>query len=192
MAVLQYKDLSFDFRFTGFRHDWVQYQFYFLWQNEPLIGDTQLKRWSGYWNDRPAGAFLANEYNQDTFLPFLKQALASSDACYWEPTEPDILIALYPEQIFPFLKPNELILYESEELTEAREERKWLKAAKGALPDDLFTFIVFVDAYNFKDAESYYGQGLALHMVVERRQLEKFTADLEQEYQQFQKSLPGE
>jgi|GEM_PF-4389121 len=29
MAVLRSGDLSFDFRYTGWRHDWVEYQFYF-------------------------------------------------------------------------------------------------------------------------------------------------------------------
>ncbi len=51
--------------------------------------------------------------------------------------------------------------------------------------DDLFTFIAMVDAYNFREADAYYGAGLSLQLIVERRDLEKFVADLQQEYQEF-------
>ncbi len=185
MAILRSGDLSFDFRYTGFEHGWVQYQFYFLWKNEPIIQDGVLKRWSEYWNRRPESAFLANEDEKDGFLPFIRKVLSDDKANYWEPIEPDIVVAIYPEEYFPFLPSHWKLVRESDDFKAKREARKKLKEEKGQLPDDSFTFIVFVDAYNFKDADAYYGQGLALHMIVERQDLKKFGNDLEAEYQEF-------
>ena len=61
--------------------------------------------------------------------------------------------------------------------------------AKGKLPDDAFTFIAFVDAYNLKDAGAYRGQGLSWQMIVHRNALEQFVADLEEEYRVFKESF---
>ena len=56
---------------------------------------------------------------------------------------------------------------------------------KGQLPDDSYTFMVFVDAYNLREAGAYYGQGLTLQMVINREELETFTTCLEREYLEF-------
>lgn len=187
MAVLQSGDLSFDFRYTGFEHGWVQYQFFFLWKGEPVIRDEALKRWSEYWNGRPESAFLANSDEKDGFLLFLKKLLESDEADYWEPIEPDIIVAIYPDGYFPFLKSHMTLVYESEESKKKRESRRKLKEEKGKLPDDSYTFIAFVDAYNFKKADAYYGQGFSLQMIVSRHDLETFADDLDREYTEFKK-----
>jgi hypothetical protein len=187
MATLKSGELSFDFRYTGFEYGWVQYQFYFCWRSEPIVRDGVLKRWSDYWNGRPQSAFLANDYESDGLLPFLRKVLESDEADYWEPLEPDIILALYPDDYFPFLKSHLTLVYESEESKRKREERRKLKEQEGKLPDDLFTLIAFVDAYNFKDADAYYGQGFSMHMIVERHEIEAFANELESEYIEFKK-----
>lgn len=189
MAVLQSGDLSFDFRYTGFEHGWVQYQFYFRWKNEAIVKDVVLKRWSDYWNSRPEGAFLANEDEKDGLLTFIRKILKNDKADYWEPIEPDIIVAIYPEEYFPFLPSHMKLIRESKESRAKREARERLKKEKGKLPDDSYTVIVFVDAYNFKDADAYYGQGLSLQMIVERHELEMFANDLETEYQEFKNNF---
>jgi hypothetical protein len=187
MAVLKSGDWSFDFRYTGFAWGWVQYQFYFLWKDEPVIRDSALRREGTYWGDRAKSAFLANEDEADGFLPFLKNVLKSDTADYWEPIEPDIVVAVYPDEYFPFLKSHLQLVYESDESKQQREAREKLKEEKGQLPDDLYTFIAMVDAYNFKDADAYYGQGLSIHLMVERQELEAFVNDLEVEYGEFKR-----
>lgn len=189
MALLQSGNLGFDFRYTGFEYGWVQYQFFFLWKGEPVIRDEALKRWSDYWNNRHKSAFLANSDEIDGFLPFLKKLLESDEADYWEPIEPDIIIAIYPDDYFPFLKSHMTLIHESEESKRKREARRKLKEEKGKLADDLYTFIAFVDAYNFKEADAYYGQGLSLQMIVSRQDLEIFADDLEREYTEFKKAF---
>lgn len=185
MATLKSGELSFDFRYSGFECGWVQYQFYFLWKGKPVIRDDALKRRNDYWNSRSEGAFLANEDESDCFLPFLQKILASDKADYWEPIEPDIIVGIYPDDFFPFLKSHKTLVWESEESRQNRKAREQLKKEQGKLPDDLFTLIAFVDAYNLEGAETYYGEGLSLHMVVTRDELQSFADELEKEYSEF-------
>ena len=185
MAILKSDDLSFDFRYTGFQWGWVKYQFYFLWKNEPIVNDAMLKKQGEYWGARPTGAFLANEHEEDYLLPVLKRVLETDKADYWEALEPDIIVALYPEDYFPFLPSHLKRIYRNEEEKAQHEEQIRLNKEKGKSPDDPYTFIAFVDAYNFKDSDMYYGQGLSLQMIVNRSDLEQFVIDLEKEYDDF-------
>ncbi len=178
MALLNSDDLSFDFRYTDFIDDWVEYQFFFRWRGESIVRDEVLKSWSG----KLKGAFFANEYESDGLIPLIKKVLDSDEADYWEALEPDITVAIYPNAFFPFLKTKRELIYESEEAKRIREEREELKREKGKLPNDMFTFIVFADAMNFKGSDAYYGQGISLNMCVYRYQLEEFLKELEFEY----------
>jgi hypothetical protein len=187
MARLQSGDLTFDFRYAGFEYGWVQYQFYFRWKGESLIRNDLLKKWGEYWGNRPEGALLANEYEGDGLIPLLRKVLDEDKADYWEPMEPDIVVAIYREDYFPFLPSHHKLIYERPDHKAKREAREALKKEKGKLPDDAYTIIVFVDAYNFKEAHAYYGQGLSLHMIVNRNELEEFAKDLENEYQEFKR-----
>ncbi|MDR1007992.1 MAG: hypothetical protein LBL65_05460 [Campylobacteraceae bacterium] len=175
------------FEFTNFEYGWIRYQFFFLWKDESIIKDESIKKWNEYRNNHSKSAFLASSYEEDGLLLFLKELLESDKADYWTPIEPDITIAIYPDSYFPFLKSHATIIYESEKLKREEEVRKKLKKEKGKLPDDEYTFIVFVDAYNFKEADAYYGQGFLLQMIVSRQDLEIFANDLEREYIEFKK-----
>lgn len=192
MAILKSGDLSFDFRYTGFEAGWVQYQFFFCWKDDPVIKDSSLKRWNEYWNNRPASAFIANSYETDGFAPFLRKVLESDESDYWEPIEPDIIVALYVGHYFPFLKSHFTLRYECDDVKSKREARERLKKEQGKLPDDFYTFIVFVDAYNFKDADMYYGQGFSIQLLVQRQDLERFSDELEKEYAEFKQQFKVE
>lgn len=183
MAILQSEHLSFEFIYTGFEYGCVQYQFCFKWKNHSMIKESLLKKNNEYWTNRIDGSFISNEDRKDTFVPFIKAVLENDKADYWEPIDPDILVAIYPDSYFPFLKSHFKLVHESEALKSKRIAREALKKQKGKLPDDIFTFIVFVDAYNFDGADAYYGEGLSLHLIPTRQQLETFVTDLEKEYQ---------
>lgn len=189
MAILRSGSLGFDFRYTGFSNGWVQYQFYFLWDDKPIVRNEILERTPGYRSRRPESAFLANDCGGDRFIPFLKEVLDSEEPDYWEPMEPDIVVAVYPGNYFPFLKSHWTLVHESEEAKNERQERMKSKAEMGKLPDDDVTLIAFVDACNFKDADAYYGQGLSLQMIVKRHEIMKFIDDLECEYSEFRKTF---
>ena len=115
--------------------------------------------------------------------------LEKDEPDYWEPLEPDIIVAVYPGMYFPFLPSHMKLIYERDEIKAKRIARDQEKAKKGKLPDDAFTFIAFVDAYNLKDAGAYRGQGLSWQMIVHRNALEQFVADLEEEYRVFKESF---
>ena len=42
-----------------------------------------------------------------------------------------------------------------------------------------------MDAYNFKNSDAYYEQGLSLQMIVKRYELQDFLMNLESEYEEL-------
>lgn len=165
MATLNSDGLGLNFRYADFADGWIHYHIGFLWGGEPVVNDRVLKRIGPYWGARPACTFLAVDDESDGLLKLLRQGLASDEMGYWEPVDPDIMIALYPDEYFPFLR-----------APSAREQ-----------PGTHYTLIAQVDAYNFKNTDSYHGQGLAMHMIVSRHQLESFADDLENESSSFKR-----
>lgn len=172
MAILRADELNFDFQYVNFSSSgWVEYRFFFKWKDENIVNNSVLKQRAEY----PEGAFFANEGDADSLLPLIKKVLEEDKADYWEAMDPDIVVAIYPGSSFPFLPFSREVEDEKE-----KSEKK---------TDDLFNFIVFVDAYNFKDADAYHGQGIALHMLVTRSELEEFCQNLEAEYQEFKQKF---
>ena len=189
MATLNSEDLSFEFNYSNFEGGWISYQFYFRWRGDNIINESILKKEGDYWGNRADGAFLAEEYEADGLTRLLKKVLEKNQADYWASLDPDILVAVYPDQFFPFLPSHYKLVRESDEHKAEREAREKLKKEQGNLPDDLFTIIVSVDAYNLKHADAYYGSGLSLQMVVSREELEVFLNNLETEYQAFKEKF---
>lgn len=78
-------------------------------------------------------------------------------------------------------------------MKERVERRQREKLEKGKLPDDWITLVCFIDAYNFRNTEAYYGSGIALHLTVTRKDLEAFCLALKKEYAHFKEVFkPGE
>ena len=185
MALLKSELLSLEINFVRFEYDWVQYEIYFRWENEPIINDKLLKRDGEYWGSRKTGSFLATEDEKDRLIDTISKVLETNEPEYWEPIDPDIIVAIYPEMYFPFLKSHYTLIHESEDHKKKREEREKLKKELGSLPDDSFTIIVFIDAYNFNNSDAYYGEGISLHLIVDRVTLENFNSELSKEYSEF-------
>jgi hypothetical protein len=167
---------------------WVQYEVLFLWKGKPIVNNALLKRRGKYWRARSKGAFKANEYRHDTLIPTLERVLETNKPEYWEPIEPDTVMAFYPDTYFPFMKSHYRVVWEKEAIKRARERRKQAKAkAGGKLPDDPITVIACVDAYNLDDADAYYGEGIAQIMCPTRKELEAFCKQLKREYAVFKR-----
>jgi hypothetical protein len=187
MARLQSDNLTLDVRFNRLEEDWVAYEICFLWKNEIIVNDGILKK-NRWWDRRKYGTFLANDYETDYLIETLKNCLITNQPEYWEPVEPDAKIAIYPEMYFPFLKDHWVAVEETDEKIIQGE-----KIIRDDLQDkihdiskyELFTIITFIDRYNFKDSDSYSGEGISLHLIVTRKDLEKFITDLETEYDEF-------
>jgi hypothetical protein len=185
MAKLSSHALSLEIRYKNFRGGDVQYEIGFLWENESMINDALLKRWSEYWRSRNPGYFLAWEYEQDRLIKIIEKVLKTDEPAYWEPIDPDIILAIYPKKHFPFLmKSRYELMFDEEEIEQNRE-----KLAKGKSPDDWFTVIAFVDAYNFQNSSAYLDSGIALHLLVERKDVQAFCAKLKEEYAGFREKF---
>ena len=175
MAKLQSDDLTLDVKFNSFEDEWINYDIKFYWKNELIVNDGILKRDGEWWKRRGHGTFLANDYEKDWLIETATKVLDTNNPGCWEPMEPDVKIAIYPGRFFPFLKTPYNFFEEMEELRIEKEKQ-------GKSQDDLFTIIAFIDSYSFKESCSYSGDGISLHLIVERKDLEKFVADLQIEY----------
>lgn len=186
MAKLSSDSLVFEYKYKGFHLPaWIEYEFFFWWDGESIVNDVILKRWSDYWGNRSKSALLANDYGGDGFIDVLERVLDTNKPDYWQPMEPDVLFAIYPEMYFPFLPSERRVIWESDKFKQEREARQRLKELHGKLPDDLITLIFFVDTYNFRNCGAYSGDGISLHMVVKRDALEWFRLELKKEYAEF-------
>lgn len=189
MAKLQSGDLNLEIVFNFFEDEWIAYEIKFSWKDDKfswkddiIINDSILKR-DGEWSSkRRYGTFLANDYEKDHLIDVMRKVLDTNEPDYWEPVEPDVLIAIYPGMFFPFIK-SHWVKIEDGELKQIEKEKQEM----GKSPDDLFTIITFIDTYNFKNSGAYSGQGVSLHMIVKRKDLETFVTDLETEYKNREK-----
>lgn len=132
-------------------------------------------------SDRLIGVFSKKSMlYYDEYLDLLKKieiVLQNDEPDFWQPiSEPEITIAIYPDMYFPFLPSSSKIIYISDELKKEFDKRDKLKSEKIQLPYDDFTVIIEYD--QFTPGEMYTGDGLAIHMRIERHQLETFLKDL--------------
>lgn len=213
MAKLQSNNLMLEIKFSMLEEDWIAYEIGFLWNNDLIINDDILKK-GRWWDKRKYGTFLANDYETDCLIETLKKSLSTNKSEYWEPIEPDAKIAIYPERYFPFLKDHWVTVEETEEdilqdegneetIEVVKGEAKTIEEIANAAQDmtssedlsinsrkgtdeyDLFTIIAFIDTYNFNESKSYSSEGISLHLIATRKDLEKFVTDLETEYNEL-------
>jgi hypothetical protein len=179
MAKLQSDGLTLEIKFIDFEDEWIKYEIKSYWKEEIIVNDKILKRTGERLEKRSSGAFLANDYQKDHLIETMRKVLKTCEPDYWEPLEPDAIIAIYPGKFFPFLTSHWTLIEEK------KEEKEHEKLKKGKQPDNLFTIITFIDSYNFKNSGAYSGEGLSMHLIVDRKDLEKFVTELEKEYSDF-------
>lgn len=154
--------------------DGIHYEIYFRYKDEPIIRDDLLKRTPKIWENRPPGAFLANENGSCTLVPTLKYVLQHNSPGYWSPTRDigsDVSFAFYPGMAFPILEYSHSVdVSEDEDIN---------------LDDMPVTVIAMVDAYNFGNEFAYNGMGPALILHVKRPVLEQFHDELQAELEVF-------
>lgn len=187
MAILQSGNLGLEIRFVELdSENWVQYEILFLYKGEPMVQDHQLKRVNEHWQKRSPGAFKANQYGHDGFIPTIRAALDSDQPQSFTPIDPDITLAIYPLRGFPFIASGWELIYQSEEAEQEEQDQALIReVAGGRLPSDPFTIIFKVDMYNYGETMMYHGEGPALILLVRRHELREFCDELEQEYAAF-------
>lgn len=114
--------------------------------------------------------------------------LATDEADCWAPIERDIVVAIYPDDFFPFFTSPGARAWEALAIRNGHPLPEPPRRERGK-PTDLYTFIALADGANFRGARGEYGAGLSLQMLVTRAQLEAFTAALEQEYAAFRETV---
>jgi hypothetical protein len=192
MAKLSAESLTLEITFTGFEAGDVLYEIAFLFEGESMINDALLKRSSAYWSSRRPSVFPACDYEKDYLIETIEKVLETNQPEYWEPYEPDVILAIYPEMHFPFLRSHYQVIWKNSRTKEEVERRERKKLEQGKLPDDPITLICFIDAYNFRNTRTYCESGVALHLTVERKDLELFCLELKKEYAHFKEDFKPE
>jgi hypothetical protein len=187
MAKLISGNLALEIRYKELdAQNWIQYEIFFLYKDQPMIQDSQLKRIDEHWKNRSPGAFKANEYQHDELISILQKALDTDEAQFYEPTDPDFILAVYPNKVFPFIPRNWELLWASEEAVQEIEDHELVREfAGGRLPDDPFTIILMVDVYNYGEEHAYHCEGPAMILVIRRHELSTFIDMLGAEYKEF-------
>ena len=190
MAKLASRNLSIEIRFLELdRDDWIQYEFIFLYKDQPIIQDKLIKRFNEHRPRRSPGAFPSNEEAADdggSLIYTLQKALETDEMQYHETIEPDFIFAIYHDMAFPFMPSRYVRVYTSEKVQrEERQREEDRAAAGGKLPDDVFTVIMMADVFNFGDEIAYCGEGPAIVMKVSRLDLQNFLEDYQREYKEF-------
>jgi hypothetical protein len=125
------------------------------------------------------------DYESCGLLPMLQKALEARQSDVWYPLHPDVAIAVYMNGISPML-PEEL---EASRLgAKARRRPETISPVENdpdCSRDNFIELLVFVDAFNFRHAETYSDDGVCLRLGSTREQRQKFYEDLQSEYAEF-------
>jgi len=178
MAILTVDNLSLEIAYTGVEREVVGYDIWLRCGGEPVIRNAILKRRTA---GKRRGVIGACEYGGCSLLPFLRRVLDTDKPDSWEPLDPDVELELYPYRGLSHLPRKYPILWESPE-SKAEREAEERERTKGPLPDDRIDVILRVDTYNFKGANAYSGDGVALRLSTTRADLERFYEELRDEY----------
>ena len=183
MAKLESGRLGLEIRFIELdTNNWIQYEIRFLYDDEPMMADGPLKRENEHWQKRSPGAFKANQYERDGFIPTLRRALETDEVSSFTPIDPDVTFVVYPRRVFPLLSHIREPDLDDEEVADRELVRE---VTGGQLLSDVFTIIFMVDVYNYTGTWVYSGQGPALILLTHRSEVREFLNQLEAEYAEF-------
>lgn len=185
MAVLSFENLSLEIAYREFVGGWVNYDIWLRWRGEPVINDAILKRHGEFWEKRGVGAISACADGECGVLPLLRRVIETQKSDYWEPIDPDILLAVYVDGSFPFLPSKWVLINESPQQKAEQEERDAAREKTGLLPDDWVEIILFADLYNFSGADAYDGDGICFRLTPTYATLQDFYRELRAEYVAF-------
>jgi hypothetical protein len=106
MATLFAGELSLEIAHREFTYGWVHYDICLRWRGQPLLDDAMLRRDGEIRARRGEGAIDAGEIGECGALPLLRSVLETNQPRYWEPMDPDIVLAVYTKDHFPFMLPT--------------------------------------------------------------------------------------
>lgn len=186
MAAIVHDRLSFEIRYRAWEHGWVVYDIAYGWGGEPIFNDAVMKRHNDYWDGRGPGEFHANDDDFCCFIPLLDKVIEEEAAAHVTTLDPDVTLAIWPHDIFPFMPSKYRLIFESPDAQRGREaEEVRRREAGGTLPTDSVELMLFVDTYNFRDSGSYSGEGVCLRMQPTWSELQLFRAALKAEFRAF-------
>lgn len=175
MAILGNKNgVNAEITFTKKEGSYIYYSFRFFYGRESLFNPSILER----------DTVRCDEYDGDSFIPFLEGILENDQPASWWPLEWDIWVEVVPQHLdgLDATLQNPNVVYTSPEQKEKLkgiDERR--KALGGKLPEDWFDFTFLSNKQLNPEDDS----ELAVRITVTREELEAFVDELKKEYKDF-------
>lgn len=186
MAILSSGNLSLEIRMTGRdMEDWIRYEIFFRYKGQSILDDRMLKYrdFSHHWNSRPFGGVIGEDCDEDELITTMQKALDSGEPQYFEALDPGFLVAVYPNQVFPFIPSNRERVYQTDDLEQQEMDEELIRElAGGNLPGDPVTVIVRIDSFHFGDEIAYSMDGPAMILTTTRYEVQQFIDNLRKEY----------
>lgn len=121
MAILDVEGLSLEIRYVAFDFDGdLYYEISLKFNGQSIINPELLKR-NPEKADQPGGIIVVSG-PLCRLLPLLKDALENDKADFWGDNELSVTLAVYPNDLFPFLPSHLVLLSRKGEAKTAQEE----------------------------------------------------------------------
>lgn len=178
MAILNVEGLSLEIIYAAFDDGDLHYAISLQWNGQPILNPDLLKQ-EAFEPGHPPGWVSAVDGPICKLLPLLRRALEENKADYWENTDMSVILAVYPDDLFPFL-PSHLI-----RIPRDNEDQKAREQTPPEPEQDFFELLVFVDAFNLKGMAYPSGIGAGIRLSPTRADLRAFYETLRSEFAIF-------
>jgi hypothetical protein len=209
MATISARGFSVTVEFTERGKDWVGYYIHLMRENTPILNPRIYRNYPARDRSRLRGS--GADASGESLIPLLEWGLKHNKAVCWKPTDPDVAIAIYPDDSFPLeparpvvvveekfeevfsypgrtLAPNEVGVWLSEEAKAKKAAYEAEKVRRGGKhPNDPCCVIVKINSAVF-GPDVYSSTGPALILGSQRREVERFVRDLKREYRSLKKT----
>lgn len=179
--ISEAEDLVCNIWYNGVRDDWYYYRITLHWKGKPVINpDVRFP----YSDGSPQDTFGFYHHEGDGLRNIFDYALSTGHSCAWDCVEPDISMAIYPGGCWPYsldLKGNSL----RAPIGANTSKRQSQKLAKLRDPEEIWTFMFFVDTQRLIEGDFISGDGIIMSLSTTRKEVERFRAELEIEHKEL-------
>lgn len=180
MEILDVEGLSLEISYVWFDFDGDLYYRISLKFNDQSIINPELLKREPEEADQPGGIIVVSG-PLCRLRPLLKDALENDKADFWEDNNLSVTLAVYPNDLFPFLPSHLVPLPREGEDAAAQEE------APSDPEHDNIDLIVFVDTFHLKGTPYPSGLNVGINICPTRAELRTFYEALRAEFAVFYK-----
>ena len=186
MPQLASEHLVWNIRYHHANTDWYYYRMTLHWKGLPVINPGIRHKND---NDTPPDEYGLCHNDCDGLRHILDFALSSGRPVAWDCIEPDMSLAIYPGTYWPFCDYGCHDLFDSRVDQEKAMQREQERLKEAFRADGTWTFMFSIDTEHFIDSDGISGDGAMIMLGCERKDVERFRAELQKEYEEFSERI---